>query len=389
MYFLKLKMLDGRKVIQLCLYCLSIFLIVITIYSCNTAQSSEITDAQEKKRNTNDPSTTVIRLDELDLQKVKNQTKELSIPISGRIISGNQSQLFSEVQGKILSTGKGFKKGVSYHNGEVMLSIDSKEYNLNLESQRSNLLNILVGMMPDLKADYGNNYSNWLTYIQNFKINEALPPLPETKSETEKYYVASNQVYTNYYAIKAQEERLSKYLILAPYNCTIIETQVDLGGLVSPGQALATVMNRNSYELEAGVRVENLSAIQVGKTMEFSSNELKGNWSGQVIRIADLIDEKTQNITVYFSLTGSPMKAGLYLEGKLKAEKYENVYSLHTSTITRNNTVRVLENDIIKTKKITPVAFHHDSVYVQDLTDGDQVITNHFPTPVEGKKVIQ
>lgn len=385
MYFSKSKVQHQKRVIYLLFICL----IGIITYSCKDAQSKEITESEASNSKLKAPVTSVIRLDELDLQVVKNESKEISIPISGRVISGNQSQLFSEVQGKIISTGKGFKKGVSYNNGEIILSIDSKEYSLNLESQRSNLLNILVGMMPDLKADYNSNYVNWLAYIQNFKANEPLQPLPETLSDTEKYYVASNQVYTQYYAIKAQEERLGKYLIVAPYNCTIIETQVDLGGLVSPGQPLAMVMNRNAYELEAGVRVENLASIRMGSLMEFSSNELKGEWSGTVIRIGDLVDEKTQNITVYFSLTGSPMKAGLYLEGRLKAEKHENVYGLHTSAITRNNTVRILENNTIKSKKIIPIAFDNDSVYVQGLSDGDQVITNEFSIPVEGKTVTQ
>ena len=89
--------------------------------------------------------------------------------------------------------------------------------------------------------------------MQAYDSGEPLQPLPKTASEGEKYFITANQAFNTYYTIKSQEERLRKYVIRAPYAGMIISTQVDVGGLVSPGQMLGTIISHEQYELEAGV----------------------------------------------------------------------------------------------------------------------------------------
>ncbi|TRX62681.1 hypothetical protein FNH22_00885 [Fulvivirga sp. M361] len=120
---------------------------------------------------------------DLELIRVKNSNQSLAWSISGRVAPKNTTHVFSEVQGKVLNEGFKLKAGLQFRAGEPLLQLDSQEFTLQLESQRSAFLNILTGMMPDLKADYPDNYQNWLNYIQSYENGQLLAALPTTKSD--------------------------------------------------------------------------------------------------------------------------------------------------------------------------------------------------------------
>lgn len=330
-----------------------------------------------------------IKLKKSDLQllPVKQINKAIERPISGRVVPKNITQLFSEVQGKILSKEFKLKEGISFNQGESLVRLDASEFKLQLEAQKSTFLNILTGMMPDLKADYPDNYSNWLAYIKNYKSGENLAQLPQTLSDGEKYYITSNQVYSTYYTIKSLEERLKKFSIVAPYSGSVTAAATDKGSLVSPGQMLGTIINNRSFELEAATGIDVMTKLQVGDKITFSSNELEGSWVGTVLRINDLIDTKTQNIPVYFDIQGPNLKAGMYLEGVFTCESFENVFSIPSAVLTRDKKVLLLENNVIKGKSVELIEFMQDSILVRGLSNNDLLITNQFNVPVEGMKI--
>ncbi len=359
---------------------------VIIAYSLN---QEEKPDTEKPKAPSTEPKGAIILRKNLQIIPVQIENRTIRVPITGRVIPKNRTDIFAEVQGRILSGSKTFKEGVTFRRGETLLQIDFKEFSLNLESQKSAFFNTLTGMMPDLKADYPDNYQNWLQYIQNYQTGETLKPLPTTQSEGEKYFVTSNQVYSAYYAIKAQEERLRKYTISAPYNCMLTEARVDVGGLVSPGQSLGTIINIDQYELQAGVPLAVAALLKVGDQVSFQSNEIEGNWTGTVTRVNNLIDAKTQNVPVYFLVNGPSVKSGLYLEGSFGTKSYEHIFCVHNSTLTRDNQVRILQKEVIVNKPVQPVAYLRDSVLVKGLENGDQLILNQFDMPVVGKKVMQ
>ncbi|MCG8388198.1 MAG: HlyD family efflux transporter periplasmic adaptor subunit [Cytophagales bacterium] len=358
----------------------------VVLASCGGDQEQSV-DTVADQEATQPGTEYVIRKNDLTLMPVKNRTKAVKLPVSGRVVPQNETQLYTEVQGKVLPGGFRFREGISFRRGDCLLTLDSKEFSLQLESQKSAFLNNLTGMMPDLKADYPANYENWLNYIKSYEIGQPLKPLPETKSDAEKYLVTANQVYNTYYTIKAQEERLKKYRIIAPYNGMVTKTHVDIGGLVSPGQLLGTVINNENYELEAGVSLEIASQLRIGDQIEFTSNELTDQWVGKVTRINNIVDPNTQNIPVFFRIAGKGIKSGMYLEGEFSSKTYEDVFVIPSEVLSRDEKVLLLKNNTILGKPIEPVEYLQDSIIIKGLADGDQLITNEFQIPVKGKRV--
>ncbi|GAB4397680.1 MAG: hypothetical protein OHK0053_14690 [Microscillaceae bacterium] len=284
-------------------------------------------------------------------------------------------------------SGIPFKPGINFNQGDVLLNIDAQEFRLTLEGQRASFLNVLTGMLADMKSDYPESFPLWQAYVQNYRFGQLLHNLPETKTAEERFFLTSKQVYTLFFQIKTSEERLRKYQILAPFAGTITEANVDMGGMVSPGQALGTIAHRLAYELEAGIPLLLARSMRIGDRYVFRSNELEGSWNGTVVRINNLIDSGTQNIPVYFRLEGTGLREGLYLECEVEGQELEDVVVIPQRLLGRDETVLVLQKDLITKKPVQQIDFRQDSVVVQGLSSKDALILNQFDVPMAGKKV--
>ena len=115
--------------------------------------------------------------------------------IKGRAVSIDRIEVFAEVNGVVLPASKSFRTGVRFERGEIMLRLDAAEQEMALVAQRSGFLQVLTGVLPDLKIDHPLAYERWRTYIANFDVESSLPELPETATEQEKFLLSNRGVY--------------------------------------------------------------------------------------------------------------------------------------------------------------------------------------------------
>ena len=230
-------------------------------------------------------------------------------------------------------------------------------------------------------------YATWLDYVQGYRAGAVLPPLPEAQSQEERFYLTSRQIYSQYYGIKAQEERLRKYTIRAPYAGIITATQIDLGSYATPGQPLGTIIHRYQYELETGVDLKVASTLRMGDRVTFRSNEMPGSWVGKVLRNTNVVDPQTQNVSVFFRLEGKGLRPGMYLEGAYHSQTLEDVVAIPNRVLARDQSVLLLRDDVIVRQAVEPVEYLGDSLLIRGLHDGDLLILNQFDLPVEGNKI--
>lgn len=368
-------------------YILSLASSLYILAGCGATTPYEEPSEIMEKSPKNTEQINLIQKSDLQLVEIENKAQMTRTSISGRVVPKNTTQLFAEVPGQLQATQRVFKAGSNFKKGETLVRIDSREFQLNLEAQRASFLNVLTGVLPDLKSDYPDSYQQWFDYVNIYNFGESLAELPEPKSVEEKFLLTTNQVYSLYFQIKALEDRLRKYRIRAPYTGTVTTANIDVGSTVAPGQPLGTISNRVQYELEAGIPIEVANQMKIGSKLTFTSNKIAGEWIGSVVRINNLVDVSTQNIPVFFSLQGKNIRAGMYLEAELKTEGTQQASLIPSTALGRDESVLLLQQDVIVRKPIEIIDFKKDSVLVLGLGDTDMIILNQFDLPVEGIKV--
>jgi multidrug efflux pump subunit AcrA (membrane-fusion protein) len=325
----------------------------------------------------------------VEVKKVENGTVNTTVDVQGKVIAYDKIDLFSEVGGTLIGTGKPFKIGSYFKKGELMLQLDLEEAKLNLYSQKSNLLNAISQMMPDLKIDYPESFPDWQSYLENFDIESSIKSFPEPKSKREKYLVASRNLLSQYYSIKSAEERLSKYKIYAPFSGVLTATSIQPGALVRQGQKLGELMSTGSYELEATVPLSDMKFLGVGNKVTLNSPDIAGSWTGTVKRVSDQIDPATQSIKVYIGVTGASLKEGMYLSGKVASTNIANSYSLPRRLLVNENEIYVVKPDSsLFLKEVEIEKLTANEVVIKGLENGTLILNQSPIGAYPGEKVI-
>jgi membrane fusion protein (multidrug efflux system) len=59
--------------------------------------------------------------------------------------------------------------------------------------------------MPDLKIDYPESFAQWQEYLDRFELEQPIAAFPTPINKQEKYFIASRNLYNQYYSIKVRK----------------------------------------------------------------------------------------------------------------------------------------------------------------------------------------
>jgi len=309
------------------------------------------------------------------------------IDLDGRLQAHERVNITSKVQGIMQQGSKSVREGAYFKKGDILFSIDNREASFNLKAQKSALMTTITSIMPDLKFDYAQSFAAWQSYLSSFDVDRAIAPLPTPINDQEKFFVSGRNIYNQYYTIKALETRLADYTIYAPFSGVVTMANVFPGALISPGQALATMINTDRYEIATPVPLEDLKYVKTGQEVTLESVEMGKSWKGKVSRIGTQIDATTQNLPVYISVYGKGLKDGMYLKGSLKGAPLSDVTVLPKDIFVTPNSIYVIQDSTLVLKEINSVKRGSSNVMVRGLDADEQVVTGSLAGLFEGQKV--
>lgn len=319
---------------------------------------------------------------------VRNTDIPVQVVESGRLLAKNRIELFAEVQGVMEPASKEFKPGSTYKKGETMVKIRSDDFFANLQSQKSNLLNMITAILPDLRLDYPDAYLKWDAYVRDFNITKPTPPLPEPSSEKEKFFITGRNIYTTYYNVKNSEITYEKYNLRAPFTGILTSALVTPGTLIRPGQKLGEFIDPSVYELEVSVNKSMIPVLAIGQQVSVRDMESSGQeWSGKIVRINGSVDQTTQTIQVFVMVSGDGLKEGMYLQAIIEGQEKENAYEISRSLLVEESNVFVVKDSVLQLMEIEPLHYNEKTVIVRGLVEGDLVLNNIVPGAYDGMKV--
>ncbi|MBU0560417.1 MAG: efflux RND transporter periplasmic adaptor subunit [Bacteroidetes bacterium] len=305
--------------------------------------------------------------------KVKNEYHTKTINTSGRMYSFEKIELYAEVSGVLNQDSSQFRPGKTFSKGEILLSIDDNVYKNSLYAQKSSLLNQLTLLLPALKFDFPQEYAKWNEYLSNYNITNSLRNLPIINSEREKYYIASNNIFKLFYDIKSMEATFGKYSIPAPYDGVVTQANINPGTLVRNGQKLGEFINTNLFEMEAAVKISELSLIEKGTKVSLKSNGSGKIIDGKVVRVNQTIDKESQSVKIYIQSGDKRIKDGMFFIVEIKAKDKTKSAKVPQNAI-NNNQVKIQLNNSEKIVEVEIVDRDPSYFYVAGLEDNSTVI---------------
>jgi len=322
------------------------------------------------------------------VEVVENKDIPVILTASGNLIAKNKIALFSEVQGVLKSSHKAFKAGTRFAKGETLLNINSDEFYASLQSQKSNLQNLVIAILPDLRLDFPNDFQKWERFLEGFDMNSATPALPDFSSDKEKYFVSGRGIITAYYTVKNLEVRYAKHEIRAPFSGVITEALVHPGTLVRLGQQLGEFIDTSVYEMEVSISTEYARFVKVGNPVVLSNFEKSTQYRGKVVRINGKVDQESQTIKVFIEVQHADLKEGMFLEASLVAKTIPQAFEISRKLLVENQAVYLVKKDSILTlTSIQPMYFGAEKVVIKGLSNQAKILTQAVPGAFDGMVV--
>ena len=322
----------------------------------------------------------------------KFETIAPQVSVEGRVQALNRMTVLSEVNGVLPVGGKEFREGVRYEMDEAMLRLDDSELRASLVAQRSQWLQLVAGTLADLQVDFPDRADTWKELVQTLDVQVVLPDLPEPGSNRERLYLTSRGIISGYHNIRANEARLDKFTVRAPFEGVIVGAQVEPGSMVRAGQPVGTLVGIGTFEVKSAVHARHLPLLSRGDEVLLQDETGAVVAKGRVARISGNVDPTTQSASVFCEVSaegGQALRDGRFLSGQVLGSPMDNVMALDEALLTGDggSEVFVVRDGVLKLVEVAIMHRDADRVLVRGLKSGELVLAEPVSGAYEGMLV--
>ncbi len=344
---------------------------------------------------------------------VQTQTVERGVPVEavraertdipvhvaglGQITSRRVVPLSAEVAGRVTSVHPDLYEGEIIKKGEVLLTIDERDFRLDYEIAEARLKNLrrdhelAAKELKRLRALYEKNKVGTLSAVE--KAESAMNTIMDRVSQVEQ-------------AMRLAALRLERSVIRAPFTCRIAEVTVKANEYVTPGKKLVTIVDDADLEIivsldsrdvinwlrfDADRDLENPNWFQGLKSADCRivwTEDEKVRGMGKLDRVVRF-DPRTRTVLVAARIVRSlepafPLVDGMFCRVTIAGRTLESVFALPRQAVSFENTVYVAVNDRLQTRPVKVARFEEGQAIISDgLAAGDIVVVTRLEQPLE------
>jgi len=259
-------------------------------------------------------------------------------------------------------TGVFFEDGQRVAKGKTLMTLVSDQENAELDSSRATLANT--------KLVYERN--------QRLAENDAIAQL-----ELERTKSAYEAALANVSAVQA---RLRDRVLTAPFSGVLGFRQVSTGAYVSPGQAVATLIDDSQMRLEFGVPSIYVTDLKAGLAISATTKDIIGRtFTGTLTSIDNAIDPTTLAVKVRATLPNQDgaLRAGTSMTVTLSSKPRTSLSIPEISVIAEGSKTFVYVVDstrqpavVAKTEVVLGTRERGTVEVVNGIKSGDLVVTD-------------
>ncbi len=245
---------------------------------------------------------------------------------------------------------------------------------------------------------------------QVLQLQQALTQVPSRKQELKSELAAAQ-------ARLAQSElQLSRTEIRSPFDARVMESRVEIGEVLNPGEMIFELADDSSLEIAVPVTASDLRnwipfeeaspsdqgwfppLQKVPVSIRWSESSQDIEWQGTLDRMIRFdATTRTAMLAVRISgkqlvarSTGLPLTEGMFCQVSIPGKELKNVFKLPRAAVTFDNQCYLEKDGKLKTVQVTIARSQEDAVYVsKGIASGDRVITTRLVAPMEGIKLLE
>jgi RND family efflux transporter MFP subunit len=292
--------------------------------------------------------------------QVETQETRLSVRTQGTVTPRTESSLVPEVAGRIVSASPAFVEGGFFEKGEVLITIDPRDYELAVVRARARVAEAELRFEREEEEaavarreweELGDGEPTRLV-LREPQLAEAGAALAAAKADVER-----------------AELDLERTRVRAPYTGRIRQKNVDVGQYVTPGTLVALLYAVDYAEVRLPIPDADLAFLDLpldyrgsasGKggpevilTTSFAGREFR--WQGAIVRTEGELDPRSRMVHAVAQVQDPygrggepdrpPLAVGMFVQAEILGRMTEGVVVLPRSALRGRDQVLVVDEE--------------------------------------------
>lgn len=330
---------------------------------------------------------------------VEKKNVKLEVLTQGTVSPRTESELISEVSGRVVWTSPALVSGGYFENGEVLLRIAREDYTASVERATA-----------ALERSQSEHEHALQTMKRQRDLAASRVVSDAALDDAERTRRVSHANLREARVVLEQARRdLSRTEILAPFTGRVRDERVDVGLFLNRGQPFATLYATDSVEVRLPIADAQLAHLDlpIWRRGSIPEDELpivtlsarfagqEHIWRGRVVRTEGEIDAKSRLVHAVARVANDgragavPLPVGLFVQARIAGRSAQDVALIPREALQGPNRVFVIDDeDRLRFRDIEILRIAGDDVLVRNgLGAGERVCISPIQAPVEGMRV--
>ena len=329
----------------------------------------------------------------------------LSVESQGTVAARTRTSLISEVSGRVLAVSPNFVVGGTFNKGDLLLELDSTDYEVGLQRANANL----ISMNAQLTFEQARAVQAEKEWGMTGRPAEEAPLLALRKPYLEE---ARAKVLQAEAEVKQAKLKLSRASIRAPYTGMVSAKKVDIGQYVAVGAPLGETFAIDFAEVRLPLTKRDLSMMNNVSTtdkntpveviLRGSIDDSPKQWVAKIVRSEGVISELNRALYVVAQVDdpygklrsnnlafSTPLLMGTFVTAIIGGKMIENVFAIPRHALLEGNKVALVDGEQrLHLKVVEPILADDQFYYLSSgLENGDELIVSAMGVPIEGMRV--
>ncbi|WP_020410202.1 efflux RND transporter periplasmic adaptor subunit [Hahella ganghwensis] len=323
--------------------------IITTIAVISIPAAIAFNSTQMQETTINQPAETQTQYPQVAVVHVNQDNYQAHVRGYGEAKPQYELSLTAEVSGHILSMAKNFATGLHVSRGDVLVSLDTSNYEQAVASAEANLADARLALLEEERQGEQARLE-WKESGLNGD-----PDSPLVLREPQRQAAEASVALAEKELLVARRD-LDKTRIKAPFDAVVVSRNVQPGSYVQTGTQIGMLYSTNRVEVQIPLSASQWGKLPLGQISEspnwpvtLTSSDGKASWQGKVTRVQQHISSSDRQrsliITVENPLQQTPaLFPGTFVEARITGASQDNLWQIPASAVTQENSVWYVDN---------------------------------------------
>lgn len=322
----------------------------------------------------------------------------------GTVEPSRELEVRAQVSGHVTALSDGFEVGARVAEGEVIIAIDPRDYQIEIESEKAQLARAEF----ELELERGNQVvakREWELLsddVDSGELGESLalrkPHLREKQAALE---AARNR-------LKKAQLNLERTKITTPFDGAVLEENVEVGKYITSQSTVARLAATDEFYIKVRIsrsalrwlNLEDENGLQKHSVTVFEgqgAEDPQTGWNARMLRLLSDVDPQGRMARVLVAVSRpldpqvgrSPLLLGSFVKAEITGRELTDVFSVPRTAVREGDILWIVgATGLLELVPVEIVQSRGEVTLVRGaLVDGQSMVTSPLPGALEGMAV--